>query len=73
MKKMVIALAAMAFIGMGVAVASDYDYREGYNAAAIGNNNTCGTSGSHSDYDCNRGYLQGTADRNAAYGSKKQQ
>ena len=69
MKKMLIALAATAVLGMGAAMASTSSYQRGYSDAVEGKN-TCGSHGydSKNEYDCNRGYVQGTKDMNNASG-----
>lgn len=71
MKKMLIAMAAIAVIGMGAAVADTRSYNRGYSDAVEGNGNTCNSysSNSKNEYDCNRGFVQGTADMNRASGS----
>lgn len=70
MKKMLIALAATAVLGMGTAMADTNSYRRGYSDAVEGNGNTCNSHSysSQREYDCNRGYVQGTKDMNNASG-----
>lgn len=73
MKKMLIALAATAVLGMGTAMADANSYRRGYSDAVESNGNTCNTyegtfRGSQNEYDCNRGYVQGKKDMNNASG-----
>ncbi len=69
MKKMLIALAATAVLGMGTAMANTTSYQRGYSDAVEGNGNTCSSySNSKTEYDCNRGYVQGTRDMNNASG-----
>lgn len=70
MKKTMIALAALAVIGMGTAMAASRAYLDGYNSAVEGSGNTCDSyKNPQSEYNCNRGYVQGTSDMNNASGN----
>ncbi len=58
-----IALAALAVIGMGTVMAESDAYKKGYSSAVEGTGNTCDSYRStQNEYNCNRGYVQGTKD-----------
>ncbi|MDE6705262.1 MAG: hypothetical protein K2J81_05085 [Treponemataceae bacterium] len=59
MKKMLIALAATAVLGMGAAVAESSAYNDGFKTGTNHEKNSCDYSTNLQQEDCNRGYVAG--------------
>ncbi len=59
MKKMLIALAATAVLGMGIAVAESRAYNDGYKSGTNHEDNSCNYTRNSQQEDCNRGYVDG--------------
>ena len=59
MKKMLIALAATAVLGIGIAVAESRAYNDGYKSSTNHEDNSCNYSRNSQQEDCNRGYVDG--------------
>ena len=59
MKKMLIALAATAVLGMGVAVAHSSYYNDGYKSGTNHADNTCDYKNNSQQEQCNKGYVDG--------------
>ncbi|MDE5776001.1 MAG: hypothetical protein K2H67_03865 [Treponemataceae bacterium] len=59
MKKMLIALAATAVLGMGIAVAESRAYNDGYTSGTNHAENSCEYKNNRAQEDCNRGYVDG--------------
>lgn len=56
---MLIALAATAVLGMGVAIATTSSYNDGYKSGTNHAENTCDYVSDSAQADCNRGYVEG--------------
>ena len=59
MTKMLIALAATAVVGLGIAVAESRAYNDGYKSGTNHEDNSCNYSRNSQQEDCNRGYVDG--------------
>ena len=59
MKKMLIALAATAVLGMGTAVAESPAYNDGFKTGTNHADNSCNYHSNTNQEDCNRGYVDG--------------
>lgn len=59
MKKMLIALAATAVLGMGTAMAHSSAYNDGYKSGTNHADNTCDYSRNYQQEQCNKGYVDG--------------
>ena len=59
MKKMLIALAAMAVLGMGAAVAESKYYNDGFKSGTNHADNSCNYKNNSHQENCNKFYLDG--------------